>query len=486
MGLNKNALDEFKPLNSRSTSELSTSKKSSSSSIDLVNQINYRGTWTMPKREHIFIFLILVYSMTFYGAGSSIFGLSIIEFSKNLNSSIEQISYGLTLSYIFGTLGSLLATYSLDRFNRQLQFCLSNLILAINYLVFAFLTSLPLYFVNLAVNGFIIPFMNIIPSVWITELFQKSGKTYLQIMHVFMPIGQMIGPTIFIPFMKHSNSTEILKRMNETSLDGDSTYFDIIVDTLFSTAKYSNLWIPFLIVCVLKTITSILVGTAYLIKPYRKPIEDDDSMKDEKIFDLMEEGKKSLSKTYLAIFVLLISLLTACQMANENNFLLFISAYLQKSDLKLDESAAAYVQGSLSTANTCGRIINIFLTMFISTQTMLFINFFFMIAGNCILKFSGTLTGVYCGTILLGYGFSNCLPMLVGFVDERVTMRNKIMSLMNLSGAILNMSSLFLLGRILDTHAYYFTTYNLVITMVAFSIYCLLVVIERFRLSKLI
>lgn len=220
-------------------------------------------------------------------------------------------------------------------------------------------------------------------------------------------------------------------------------------------------------------------------QPYRRS-EENESTNDDKDLEILNEGKKHLSRKYLILFVFLICLLAGIQLANEYNAVTFISTYLQRSELKLDEKTAAYCQGYISTAITVGRILNLFLTIKISSQTMLFINYFFMILGNCLIMTIGTysLQGVYVGCCLLGYGFSNCFPMMIAFVDERITINNKIMSLMNFSATILLTGSPILLGRFLDTNPSYFIVLNLIVTSSAFVFYILLVILEGLRLTK--
>ena len=107
--------------------------------------------------------------------------------------------------------------------------------------------------------------MNTIPNVWVMEMFDMNrGKIYLQIMHVFFPVGQMLGPLIYVPFIKHDNSTVVIE--DTTVSNQTSSLFDQLFETLFGTARYSNLWIPYLIVSLFKASVSVLVMVAFIIK----------------------------------------------------------------------------------------------------------------------------------------------------------------------------------------------------------------------------
>ena len=90
------------------------------------------------------------------------------------------------------------------------------------------------------------------------EMFGKNGKTYLQIMHIFFPIGQMLGPLIYVPFTKHNNSTR-----NGTDEHNNVRDNSTVIGT---EEEQSELWIPFWIVGLFLLSVSVLVLIAYLIK----------------------------------------------------------------------------------------------------------------------------------------------------------------------------------------------------------------------------
>lgn len=106
-----------------------------------------------------------------------------------------------------------------------------------------------------------VPFFGTIPNVWVIELFDKSSKTFLQLMHILSPVGQIFGSVITAPFLSK----------NATQNDTDPPY---LVDdqkkdfpaNLFATAEYSQLWIPFLVVCLLRVLMAVAIIGAYFIK----------------------------------------------------------------------------------------------------------------------------------------------------------------------------------------------------------------------------
>lgn len=60
------------------------------------------------------------------------------------------------------------ASFFLDKWNRQLQFAFYWLILGLVTIIFPFCTNYSLYLFISALQGFLIPYLNTIPSVWVS------------------------------------------------------------------------------------------------------------------------------------------------------------------------------------------------------------------------------------------------------------------------------------------------------------------------------
>lgn len=106
---------------------------------------------------------------------------------------------------------------------------------------------------------------------------------------------------------------------------------------------------------------------------------------DDAIFD---KGKENLSRKDFYIFSTLVCLIIGLNWSNEQNHYNYISTYLQRTK-GASEQTGAYGQFLLSVAITLGRLLNIFLTMIVKVEHMIFVNFILMIAGNMILLITG-------------------------------------------------------------------------------------------------
>ena len=65
---------------------------------------------------------------------------------------------------------------------------------------------------------------------------------------------------------------------------------------------------------------------------------------------------------------------------------------------------------------TIGRFVNIFLSLKIETEFMIYVNFLLMLTGNLILIFlsSKYVESIWIGIGLIGFGFSSTYPLIIG------------------------------------------------------------------------
>lgn len=93
--------------------------------------------------------------------------------------------------------------------------------------------------------------------------------------------------------------------------------------------------------------------------------------------------------------------------------------------------------------------------------------------------------GAYTGIILIGLGFSSLHPFLISFVEERISMSNRLIAFMTLASNTFTTFASLLIGDLLDFHAERFIVLNLIITSSAFILYIVLSTLESIRLKKI-
>lgn len=86
---------------------------------------------------------------------SGSFGITLGQFGKILDLNTQELSVGLSAQAIFGCVASLIATYSLDRWNRTLQYGIDVFLLSIVIILFPFSNSLSEYLFYSGAIGFL-------------------------------------------------------------------------------------------------------------------------------------------------------------------------------------------------------------------------------------------------------------------------------------------------------------------------------------------
>lgn len=92
---------------------------------------------------------------------------------------------------------------------------------------------------------------------------------------------------------------------------------------------------------------------------------------------------------------------------------------------------------------------------------------------------------VHGSIFLIGLGFSSLHPFLISFVEQRISMSNKLIAFMTFSSNTFTTIASLLIGNYLDSNAYKFISINLIITCFAFLFYIILYSLEFLRLRNM-
>lgn len=160
---------------------------------------------------------------------------------------------------------------------------------------------------------------------------------------------------------------------------------------------------------------------------------------------------KNLSQGYYLFFVAMIVVIVTFEVANEVSAITFLPAVLTKTHgLNLDPEHAGYVYSILQFVITAVRFVNIFLSFKVNTVANLYFNFFAMFVGTVILMIflQSSLLMVEIGIGLLGLGYSSTYPLMITFVEQRISLTNRVSSIMG-EFSSLSCPSFFVFGSFL-------------------------------------
>lgn len=273
-------------------------------------------------------------------------------------------------------------------------------------------SSMTLFFVNTAVNGFVAGGSDTAVNVWMMELWTDKTGPYLQTMHFVFGGGSILAPLIVKPFLctqSHSqqsmtNFTEITNATNKTNT--------LAMDE--RSEQSSQLYIPYGICGGVLIIAAFLLALLYCFKKY----EADKVTTD--LSEIKNESNRLQLPRSLQIFILLVSgLILTSYLGMSMNYSQFISAFAHLINPDFDKQQAALLVSVLALSSTITRGIGILVAIKIHPQTILYIHFLIVIAANTLIMIyaSTSTTVLWVGNILYGIGMLVLLKALQHSAD---------------------------------------------------------------------
>ena len=147
----------------------------------------------------------------------------------------------------------------------------------------------------------------------------------------------------------------------------------------------------------------------------------------------LDQRGKNLSQKYYIFFVVMIVIIVTFEVANEVSAITYLPTVLTTtSELGLDNEQAGYVFSILQFAIAGARFANIFLSFRVNTVVNLYFNFVSMLVGTVMLMIflRRSLLMVEFSIALLGLGSSSSYPLIITFVEQRISLTNRVSSIM--------------------------------------------------------
>lgn len=189
-----------------------------------------------------------------------------------------------------------------------------------------------------------------------------------------------------------------------------------------------NIRWAFLIFGIFTLITGFFFSIMYLIE--RKEVNRPSQL---------EEKKSSpISKKYKIIVLFLAVNIFLFHVGSEIGFARLLTTFAVYYDLPgLNKQIGAYMTSAFFIGFTFFRLFTIFMVNILGTKFTIFISAVIIVIANCILVFlSSSITGLWVGIVLSGFGTSAVYPTLFALVDEYVTITSKISSLFTIGCVI--------------------------------------------------
>lgn len=135
---------------------------------------------------------------------------------------------------------------------------------------------------------------------------------------------------------------------------------------------------------------------------------------------------RSFSFTFVIVFLTLI--LMFVETGTEIGYAQMLASYAVKSSLRLSETVGSYMTSAFWAAFTVSRFISVFLAIKVSSLTLIFADIIITTIGSLVLLFLGASEewALWLATVLLGIGIASFFPAAVGWVEQYITVTNKM------------------------------------------------------------
>lgn len=323
------------------------------------------------------------------------------------------------------------------------------------------------FFVVGGVLGFFAGLYDASQVVWIIEIWQEEAGPFILAQHFFFAVGSNIPSILIAPFLTPRTSTSNL-------------------------GSESRIYIPFTVLGAITTLALLFQALLFTFCRYYTPPmyvsekSNDEltsannlspTVQQESTIDTANVVKKSnfvlgIDTRKLQLIVITGLFLGAYQ-GMEVCTMQFIPIFGQYSDLKLTESASAYVLFGLTGMFAIGRALGVIVIFKVRPEIVISINFVLITIANVILLVwaNDNLTMFWTGCLILGIGYSTMYPSFCAFMEKYLVFTNGIGSFICVVGSIFASVYPLIVGRLIEreavvlTYTNFFSTVACILTM---------------------
>lgn len=307
------------------------------------------------------------------------------------------------------------------------------------------------FFIVGAILGFASGLCDASHIVWIIEIWQERAAPFILAQHLFYAVGSVIPSLLIAPFLSKSTTTE----------------------------DNSNIYIPFMIMGAITTVALLFQVLLFVFCRYYTPPMYASEISNElsSTTDSSLRGQDSVpldnSRYILGVNVRRLQLIIVAgfflgaYQGMEVGSLQFIPIFGQYSDLKMTESASAYVLSGLTGTFAVGRIIGVILILKVRPGVILCINFVLVVIANTILLIwaNDNLAMFWIGCILLGIGYSTMFPGFCAFIEKYLIFTNFVGSFVCVTGSIFAATYPLVVGHFIEKDVIILTYTNFFSTL---------------------
>ena len=351
---------------------------------------------------------------------------------------------------------------------------------AASLMLYTFLTTVSLFMISMAIQGFILALLEFGVNSWVLQLWGEKCSTYMQALHLSGASGLFFGPFILGPFSGLEPKSETTDNpMNETIKD-DFIMTDRAVKV---TAKpLIHFQLVFIMAGALMIVSALVQLILFVMENrlMRKSIQnqlifaEENSQSQDQETRRSSENNNSNQNNSRTVFILG-ALTLLFYAAIEINSFNFVTTFVHF--LNYDVETASHQAGIMTGAFALFRVFGIFVSRVLTTDKMVLIHLSSLIMATIILILFAqvSLIWVSIGLFTFGASCSVLFPSIYSMIEERIRLSNVAVSILMFCGYIASVIYPAIMPRFLKDHPLLFVYYSLISAIIVIIIVSIII-----------
>lgn len=376
------------------------------------------------------------------GMSVSITGPTLLDLQTLVNTDIQHIAIIYTARSIGYLIGSLTGGVVFDMLKRkQIVLTMFNLFSALTIFAIPWSRSIGVLTALMIANGLSLGVLDTGGNVCCLNIWGKDSGPFYQALHFSFGLGGLIGPLVAAPFVGSYENFELEFSNNFNSSTNATSTMESQINNSLIVSDIPPVTFAFAAVGSFALLVSVLFLIVCIISPIDNQGQQDNSAQ-----------VREISLSFILLIVFLNIILVFVETGTEVGYAQMLASYLVKGPLKLTPTTGSYMTSAYWAAFSVSRFASVFLAIFFSNLQLIVFDVIVSAIGAAVLVFLGPFHewAMWLTTVLLGVGIASFFPSAVGWIENYITVTNKMASSFCVGAAFGEMLIPYIIGSYIE------------------------------------
>ncbi|XP_077490422.1 sodium-dependent glucose transporter 1A-like isoform X1 [Amblyomma americanum] len=418
----------------------------------------------MPSRTQLWLNLGRTFNLALGNMGMGLIvaltGVALLDLVEIYGSRLSSMSYLITTRGIGNLLGSLLGGKLYDTYNTQVVSIIMMSLSSVTVLMIPLSGNVPLAHIMVFFEGLSLGAFGTGANVWIIRMWPENSSPALQTFHFAFGVGGLVAPFIAKPFLSpvpggngsipnQTLSTAHYPYLVEIN-SRDFALGDVVpINELTTEAEdKSQVHYAFAIASALNTALVLSMIVLYFID--KSDFKPPDATATDETGPLLEESvnNRRFTRITLAMLCAYVCVYVVLECTSSEMF----APFAVKSDLHFSKTTASRVVAVYFSCFAASRLTAALVTIKVPVFWVLVLSHVILLPTAVMLVVWGSTnsTALWVGSALTGFGQGPLNAAVTAWTAGYITITNKMMSLVVVTGGVGSMSPPILVGQFLD------------------------------------